>query len=94
MKEAADLDGIGAKPGKKKIQVEIPEGLEKALSKSSGLKMYFEKLAPSHRREYVEYIADAKQDEIRERRVRKVIEMIAENKKLHEKHEKKNKYKR
>lgn len=68
--------------------------LQKALSKNSGLKMYFEKLALSHRREYAEYIADAKQDETKERRIKKVVEMIAENKKLHEKYEKKNKYKR
>ena len=94
LREAAALNKQGAKLEKKAIVVNVPEELQRALNANKGLKMYFDKLAPSHRREYAEYIGDAVQTETRERRVKKVIEMIAENKKLNEKYEKKNKYKR
>ncbi len=94
LKEAAELNKQGLKPEKKKIVVEIPEELQRALNKHTGLKMYFEKLAPSHKREYTEYISDAKQTETKERRIKKVIEMIAENRKLNEKYEKKNKHRK
>lgn len=94
LKEAAELNRQGVKPEKKAIVVSVPEELQKELNKHSGLKMYFEKLAPSHRREYAEYITEAVQAETRQRRVKKVMEMLAENRKLNEKYEKKNKYKR
>ncbi len=93
-REAAELNKQGLKPEKKKIVVEIPEELQRALNKHTGLKMYFDKLAPSHKREYTEYITDAKQAETKERRIKKVIEMIAENRKLNEKYEKKNRRKK
>lgn len=86
LKEAAALNKQGVKLEKKTIVVDVPMELQKALNKHSGLKMYFEKLAPSHRREYAEYIADAKQNETKERRIKKVLEMMAENKKLNEKY--------
>jgi len=94
LKEAAALKKQGIKPEKKAIVVDVPEELQRALNKHSGLKMFFDKLAPSHKREYAEYISDAKQAETRERRIKKVLEMIADNKKLNEKYEKKKKYKR
>ena len=93
-REAAELNKQGLKPEKKKIVVEIPEELQRALNKHTGLKMYFDKLAPSHKRECTEYITDAKQAETKERRIKKVIEMIAENRKLNEKYEKKNRRKK
>lgn len=94
LKEAAALNKQGLKPEKKKILVEVPEELQRALNKHSGLKMFFDKLAPSHKREYAEYIMDAKQAETKERRIKKVLEMITDNKKLNEKYEKKNKYRK
>ncbi len=91
VKEAAALNTQGAKPGKKKITVEVPAELQRALSKNKSLSMYFEKLAPSHRREYSEYVTEAKQDETRDRRVKKVLSMLEENKTLHEKYMKRRK---
>lgn len=94
LKEAAALNMQGIKPEKKPVVVEVPEELLRALNKHAGLKMYFEKMAPSHRREYSEYIADAKQSETKERRIKKVIEMITENRKMKEKYELKNKHRK
>ena len=90
LKEAAELNKQGLKPEKKKISADVPDELMRALNKHAGLKMYFEKLAPSHKREYSDYVADAVQAETRERRIKKVIEMIAENRKMKEKNEIKN----
>ncbi len=94
LKEAAELNKQGVKPEKKKVPVDVPEELMRALNKHSGLKMYFEKMAPSHKREYAEYIADAVQVETKERRVKKVIEMITENRKMKEKNEIKNRHRK
>jgi uncharacterized protein YdeI (YjbR/CyaY-like superfamily) len=94
LKEAAALNKQGAKVEKKAVVVNVPEELSRALNKHAGLKMYFEKMAPSHRREYAEYIADAKQDETKERRIKKVIEMITENRKMKEKQELKEKHRK
>lgn len=87
LKEAAEINNKGLKPEKKPIEVNVPDDLNKAFKANDGLRRFFEKLAPSHKREYVEYIADAKQTETRERRIKKVLEMLADNKKLNEKYE-------
>jgi uncharacterized protein YdeI (YjbR/CyaY-like superfamily) len=42
----------------------------------------FERLAPSHKRQYIGWISDAKRDETRQRRIDAAIEMLNENKKL------------
>ena len=82
LKEAADINKKGIKPEKKKIVVKVPAELAKALSKDKKSKAYFDGLAPSHRREYAEYISLAKQEETRLRRLDKVMEMLADKRKM------------
>lgn len=94
LQEAAVLNKQGIKVEKKDRIVNVPKELERALSANKGLKMYFDKMAPSHKREYSEYINDAVQSETKERRVKKVVEMIVENRKMKEKQELKNKYRK
>jgi uncharacterized protein YdeI (YjbR/CyaY-like superfamily) len=94
LKEAAALNKEGIQVDRKAIVTDIPEELQRALKKHAGLKMYFEKMPPSHRREYTNYIDDAVGAETKERRVKKVIEMIADNRKAREKQELKNKHRR
>ena len=76
---------VGADPGDK-VKVEMtldeaprtiaaPRDLTRALSKA-GLRTVFDKLAYSHRREYVQWIEDAKKAETRERRVAGAVEKI------------------
>jgi uncharacterized protein YdeI (YjbR/CyaY-like superfamily) len=86
MKEAADINKKGLRPEKKKIIVKVPIELAKVLSKDKAVKNYFDGLAPSHRREYAEYIAEAKQAETRERRLAKVMDMLADKRKLNDKY--------
>lgn len=94
LKEAATINKQGVQIDRKAIAIDIPEDLQRALNKHSGLKMYFEKMPPSHRREYVNYVDDAVGSETKDRRVKKVIEMIAENRKMKEKQELKNKHRK
>jgi uncharacterized protein YdeI (YjbR/CyaY-like superfamily) len=44
-------------------------------------------MSPSHRREYCEWIAGAKQEATRERRIDKAIELLAEGKSQNWKYE-------
>ena len=56
--------------------VVVPEELKAALAKDPAARAAFGKLPPSHRRQYAEYIAEAKQAESRERRAQKAVEML------------------
>lgn len=56
--------------------VEVPEELQKALSKSKKARKTFERIPYSHKKEYVDYIKEAKKPETRAKRVQKTVEML------------------
>lgn len=58
-----------------KVMPDMPADFQAALE-SNGLLTAFEALAPSHRREHILAIEDAKKPETRQRRIEKAIEMI------------------
>jgi uncharacterized protein YdeI (YjbR/CyaY-like superfamily) len=60
----------------------IPPELKRALASDKKAKVYFKGLAPSHKRQYIYWIADAKLDATRQRRIHKALQMLRENKKL------------
>lgn len=60
--------------------VEVPEALAAALKKSKTAARNFEAMSPSCRREYAEWIAEAKREETREKRVTTAMEWISEGK--------------
>ncbi|MEO8622770.1 MAG: YdeI/OmpD-associated family protein [bacterium] len=66
---------------------QIPDELAAALAKSKKAKAAFEKLSPSHRREYSEWIASAKREETKANRVAQAVEWIAEGKSRHWKYQ-------
>jgi hypothetical protein len=55
--------------------VEVPAAFEK-LMKKEGLLAFFEQLSFTHRKEYCRWIAEAKKEETRARRVEKAIAML------------------
>jgi hypothetical protein len=57
-------------------EVEIPQGLLAAFERDSGAKAAFDRLAFTHRKEYARWIAEAKKEETRERRVTKALAML------------------
>ncbi len=60
----------------RKSKVDIPSELREALARNPAAKAVFEKLPPSHRRQYAGYIGEAKQAETRRRRALKAVEML------------------
>jgi uncharacterized protein YdeI (YjbR/CyaY-like superfamily) len=60
--------------------VKVPADLEKALKKNARARAAFEAFSPSHRREYVEWIEEAKREETRTKRLAKAIEWMADGK--------------
>ena len=58
--------------------VELPPALMEALDGDDQARSAFEGLAYSHRREYAEWIAEAKRDDTRERRVAATLERLRE----------------
>jgi uncharacterized protein YdeI (YjbR/CyaY-like superfamily) len=63
-----------------KAPVETPAEFASALKKNKAAAKVFEAFSPSCKREYVEWIADAKREETRERRIAQAVEWIAEGK--------------
>lgn len=57
-------------------EVEVPEALASALAGETEAAAAFEKLAFTHRREYATWIAEAKREETRARRVEKAVQML------------------
>jgi uncharacterized protein YdeI (YjbR/CyaY-like superfamily) len=92
IKEAMSLNEKGIKvPKKKKVaksELNIPEELLTELSKNKKAKEVFEKFSPSHKREYVEWITEAKREETRLKRIKQAIEWISEGKHRNWKYEK------
>jgi uncharacterized protein YdeI (YjbR/CyaY-like superfamily) len=85
IKEAMKLNEAGVKaPTRSKPKVArelvVPEDLAGALQGNPKAWATFEKFSPSHQREYVEWITEAKTQATRERRLATAIEWMAEGK--------------
>ncbi len=65
---------------KPKPPVKTPPYLAAALKKNKRAKSRYDEFPPSHKREYVEWLAEAKTDETRARRLATAIEWIAAGK--------------
>lgn len=74
-------------PSKAKPEIPVPADFAAALEASPDASKTFDAFAPSHRREYVEWITDAKREETRARRIAQAIEWLAEGKRRNWKYE-------
>jgi len=72
---------------KPKPELVIPDYLTKALAKNKKAEENFNAMSPSHKREYVDWIVDAKTEETRERRIAQMIEMVLEKKSRYAKYQ-------
>jgi uncharacterized protein YdeI (YjbR/CyaY-like superfamily) len=91
LRKAAKLNEQGVKRARAKgtdRPVEVPAALQVALDAHPEARAHFDAFAPSHRREYAEWIAEAKTDATRARRVEQAIEWLAEGKSRNWKYEK------
>ena len=91
LREGARLndEGVKAPPRRKAARksVAVPPELKSALATNKKAAAAFETFPPSHKREYSEWIAEAKGEETRQRRVKTAIEWIAEGKSRNWKYE-------
>jgi uncharacterized protein YdeI (YjbR/CyaY-like superfamily) len=58
----------------------VPADLREALASNAKASRAFDAFAPSHQREYIQWIQEAKRDETRRRRIGEAIKMIAAGK--------------
>lgn len=86
VKDAMRLNDEGVKPkraqrpGKAKEEVDVPDELAAALKRNAKARATFEAFSPSHRREYVEWITEAKREHTRARRIEQAVAWMAEGK--------------
>jgi uncharacterized protein YdeI (YjbR/CyaY-like superfamily) len=85
IRKAMELNEAGvkttarSKPKSPKEQV-VPEDLADALRRNSEARAAFDNFSPSHKREYVEWITEAKTQATRTRRLETAIQWISEGK--------------
>jgi uncharacterized protein YdeI (YjbR/CyaY-like superfamily) len=70
-----------------KPELPVPPAFAAALDEAPAARATFDAFAPSHRREYVEWIADAKREETRDKRIAQAVEWLAEGRKRNWKYE-------
>ena len=94
LREAMKLNETKTKPSKKKetsnAVLFYPEGMQTALDQNEKAKETFERLSYSHKKEYVEWIAEAKTETTRNKRIATMIEWLLEGKRRNWKYEKAN----
>ena len=88
---AAAIIASGAKKPrpapKPRADLVAPADLAQALSANPAALAVFDGFAPSHRREYLEWIIEAKQPATRERRIAQTVEWVAQGKRRNWKYE-------
>ncbi len=84
VREAMKLNDDDIKlPERKKSapkEVEVPEALQKALNKNKAAGAAFNNFSPSHKREYIEWINEAKTEETKSKRIATTLEWVSEGK--------------
>jgi len=93
IKEAALMNEQGIKkpgPAKKALKAALPEPAEltTALKKNKKARTAFDAFPPSHRREYIEWITEAKTEGTREKRIATTVEWLLEGKSRNWKYQK------
>lgn len=87
IKEAKELNDKGIKlPSKPKREITalvIPDYLATALEQNAEAQETFENFSFSHKKEYVEWLVEAKSEDTRNKRLSKAIEQMSEGKSRH-----------
>jgi len=83
IKKAMELNADGTKVqrvAKPKKELVMPDVFQAAIAKNKKARAAFEAFSPSHKREYIEWIVDAKGEDTRARRIAQAVEWMAEGK--------------
>ena len=79
-----EVEKSGKKASRQKFvkkKLPVPADLKKALAKNKKALENFKNFAPSYQKTYIFWIRDAKKKETRKRRIKRVVELSAQNKK-------------
>lgn len=91
IRQAVELNEKGVKvrkpKPKRRPEAKVPADIEKALGRNDKAAETFESFSPSCRREYIEWITEAKTEETREKRLLQAIEWMAQGKRRNWKYE-------
>ena len=90
LRQGRDRLAVGAPKRPKpppKPAIPMPHDFAAALAGSKPAQAAFDTFAPSHRREYLEWVTEAKRPETRAKRIAQAVEWIGEGKKRHWKYE-------
>jgi uncharacterized protein YdeI (YjbR/CyaY-like superfamily) len=91
VKKAAKLNEDGVKVERMKSprpELPVPPELAAALARNKKARAHFDAFPPGHRREYNEWIGEAKRDETRAARVKQAVEWISEGRSRNWKYQK------
>lgn len=84
IRQAVELNRKGIKVEKKRLaekkELVVPDDLENALSKNKKAREQFDRFSYSHRKEYIEWITEAKTEPTRNKRLNTTIEWLSEGK--------------
>jgi uncharacterized protein YdeI (YjbR/CyaY-like superfamily) len=83
VKKAAEFNKLGVqkkRTPRRAHKLNVPPDLKSALSKNTKARKTFENFSYSHKKEYVQWITDAKRDETRKRRLKAAIVWLAQGK--------------
>lgn len=87
---ALNVDGVSVPRSAKRASrnpIRVPPDLGAALRRNSRARATFEGLSPSHKREYIDWITEAKAKETRVRRLQTALEWMAQGKSRNWKYE-------
>jgi uncharacterized protein YdeI (YjbR/CyaY-like superfamily) len=90
VQQAVELNEKGVKVAKRPVEKKelvIPKDLTAALSKNKPAKIAFDKFSYSHKKEYVQWIEEAKTDATRNKRLATTVEWLSEGKSRNWKYE-------
>lgn len=80
--KAAKKSGIWKRDPTPVINLDPPRELSEALAQHQKAKSFFEKLAPTYRKQFIGWIVTAKRPEIRARRIKESLGLLARGRKL------------
>lgn len=75
-----DVKLLAKNASKEKKEIIVPDYFLKALKKNKKALITFEKFSPSHKRDYIEWITEAKTEETRTKRIKTILEWLTEGK--------------
>ena len=77
--DAAKSRGLWDEPKKAPVDLPVPADLKEALATEEKARENFRNMAPSHRRQYIGWIEEAKREATRLKRIKVTVERLKEN---------------